>query len=42
MMPDVFAKFIAAIPTRDQKVVTVANALVQEWFLVYGVPQGIH
>lgn len=37
-----FHQIIVAIPTRDQKVLTVAKALVQEWFLVYGVPQGIH
>ena len=36
-----FHQIIVAIPTRDQKVLTVAKALVQEWFLVYGVPQGI-
>ena len=32
-------EFIVAIPTRDQKAVTVAKTLIQKWFMVYGVPQ---
>lgn len=42
VLTDVFAKFTVAIPTRDQKAVTVAKALIREWFMVYGVPQRLH
>ena len=39
---DVFTKFIVPIPRRDQKALTVAKALLREWFMVYGVPQRLH
>ena len=39
---DVFNKFTIAVPTRNQRVVTVANVLVKEWFNRYGVPQRLH
>ena len=42
VLTDVFTKYTVAIPTRDQKAVTVVKALVKEWFLIYGVPQRIH
>lgn len=42
VLTDVFTKFTVAIPTRDQKAVTVAKALIREWFMVYGVPQRFH
>lgn len=42
VLTDVFRKFTVAIPTRDQKAVTVAKALIREWFMVYGVPQRLH
>ena len=42
VLTDVFRKFNVAIPTRDQKAVTVAKALIREWFMVYGVPQRRH
>lgn len=42
MLTDVLTKFTVAIPTRDQKAVTVAKALIQEGFMVYGVPQRLH
>lgn len=39
---DVFSKFVVAVPTRDQKAVTVTKSLVREWIHKYGVPQRIH
>ncbi|XP_072051659.1 uncharacterized protein [Amphiura filiformis] len=42
VMTDVFTKFTQAIPTKDQKATTVAKALVNHWFVRYGVPKRIH
>lgn len=42
VLTDVLTKFTVAIPTRDQKAVTVAKDLIQEGFMVYGVPQRLH
>jgi transposase InsO family protein len=42
VMTDVFTKFTVAIPTRDQKAVTVAKTLVNEWFLKFGIPLRLH
>ena len=39
VLTDVVTKFTVAIPTRDQKAVTVAKTLIWKWFMVYGVPQ---
>lgn len=42
VITDVFTKFTQAIPTRDQKARTVADVLVKEWFVRYGVPRRLH
>ncbi|KAL7831377.1 hypothetical protein SRHO_G00308800 [Serrasalmus rhombeus] len=42
VMTDVFSKYTLAIPTRDQRAVTVAQVLVHEWFYKFGVPARIH
>ena len=42
VMTDVFTKFTQAVPTKDQKAVTVAKVLVKEWFVRFGVPKRIH
>ena len=42
VLTDIFTKFTQAVPTKDQKAVTVAKVLIKEWFVKYGVPQRIH
>ncbi|TWW54009.1 Retrovirus-related Pol polyprotein from transposon opus [Takifugu flavidus] len=42
VMTNVFSKFTVAVPTRDQRAVTVAQVLVTEWFYMYGVPSRLH
>nr|XP_006823845.1 PREDICTED: gypsy retrotransposon integrase-like protein 1-like [Saccoglossus kowalevskii] len=42
VMTDMFTKFTQAIPTKDQKAITVARVLVRDWFTRFGVPQRIH
>lgn len=42
VITDVFTKFTQAVPTKDQKAVTVAKVLVKEWFVRFGVPKRIH
>ena len=41
-LTDVFSKFAKAIPTRNQKAITVAKVLVQDWFANFGVPRRLH
>ena len=41
-LTDIFTKFTQAVPTKDQKAVTVAKVLIKECFFKYGVPQRIH
>ena len=42
VMTDVFSKYTLAVPTRDQRVSTVAQVLVTEWFAKFGVPVRLH
>lgn len=42
VMTDVFSKYTLAVPTCDQRASTVAQVLVTEWFLKFGVPARIH
>lgn len=42
VMSDVFTKFTVAVPTKDQKAVTVAKILVKEWFFKFGIPNRLH
>ena len=42
VITDVFTKYTVAVPTRNQRADTVARILVNEWFLVFGVPLRIH
>ncbi len=39
---DVFSKFTVAVPTWDQRTVTVAKALVKYWIQPFGVPARLH
>ena len=42
VITDVFTKYTVAVATRNQRADTVARILVNEWFLVFGVPLRIH
>ena len=42
VITDVFSKFTAAIPTRNQTAATTAKVLVSSWFMRYGIPERIH
>lgn len=42
VMTDIFSKFTQAVPTKDQKALTVAKVLIKEWFFHYGIPRRIH
>ena len=42
VITDVFTKYTVAVATCNQRADTVARILVNEWFLVFGVPLRIH
>ena len=42
VITDVFTKYTVAVATRNQRADTVARILVNEWFVVFGVPLRIH
>ena len=42
VMTDAFTKFSVAVTTNNQQALTVAKALVECWFHVYGIPSRIH
>lgn len=42
VMTDVFSKYTLAVPTRDQRAETVAQALVTQWFYRFGIPGRLH
>ena len=41
-MTDAFTKFSVAVTTYNVEALTVAKALVERWFHVYGIPSCIH
>lgn len=42
VITDIFTKYTVAVTTRDQTAASVAKALINSWFVHYGVPQRIH
>ena len=42
VITDVFSKYTVAVPTKNQKSVTVARVLVDKWFHKFGPPMRIH
>ena len=42
VMTDAFTKFSVAVTTNNQQALTVAKALVERWFNMYGIPSHIH
>ena len=42
VITDAFSKFTQCVVTPNQKALTVAKALVDKWFIPYGVPARLH
>ena len=42
LITDAFTKFMVVMTTNNQQALTVAKALVDKWFHVYGIPAWIH
>ena len=42
VMTDAFSNFTVAVVTPNQQAKTVAKALVDRWFYIYGIPSRIH
>ena len=42
VMTETFSKFIVVVVMSNQQVKTVAKALLDEWFYIYGIPSRIH
>ena len=42
IITDVFTKYSIAIPTKDQKSISVSKAIVNSWFRRFGPPQRLH
>ena len=42
VMTDAFTKFSVVVTTNNQQALTVAKALVERWFHMYGIPSRIH
>ena len=42
VMTDAFTKFSVVVTTNNQQALTIAKALVECWFHVYGIPSHIH
>ena len=42
VMTDALSEFSVVVTTNNQQALTVAKALVEHWFHVYGIPSCIH
>ena len=42
VITDIFTKWTVTVPTKDQTAVTVARALIREWFQRFGPPLRLH
>ena len=39
---DLYTKYVVTVPLKDMTVATVADAIVTEWIMSYGAPDGLH